>query len=490
MSNLSDLLPAGAGAKSATFTASGTLSSGQTVVLQSDGTISAIGSSGSNLTPSPIFTSVQTFNSGGTTTHITVSFDPNTNGKFVIAYKDGANSNYGTAVVGTISGTSISFGSEFVFQSNDVGYIGVKYDPNTANRIVICYQNNTSPYSSAVKVGTVSGTSISFGSENVISSSGNHIPSIAFDSGNANTFVAIFSDSSTYYGKAVVGTISGTSVAFGTSATYVSTAIYQNTVTTDPNNSGKFIVAYQDGSNSNYGTGIVGTISGTSISFGTATVFNSGNSDNFSSDFDPNNSGKFAVGYRDNGNSNYGTAVIGTVSGTSVAFGSESVFNTGSTERLSVSFDANNNNVFAIGYEDVNDSYYGKVVFGSVSGTNITFSSGVIFNEARTDSLSVAFNPNETSSLLIGYRDNGDSSKGKALLSTATNSADFIGITDQAIADTATGSVVVEGGVTEKVSGLTTGSTYYVQDDGTLSTTSSSVTAGKALSATKLLLKG
>jgi hypothetical protein len=474
MSNLSELLPAGAGAKSASFVASGTLGSGVTVALKSDGTISAIGSSGSNLTPSPIFTSVQTFNSGGTTTHIAVSFDPNTNGKFVIAYKDGANSNYGTAVVGTISGTSISFGSEFVFQSNDVEYIGVKYDPNTANRIVICYQNNTVPYSSAVKVGTVSGTSISFGSENVISGSGNHIPSISFDNGNANTFVAIFSDSATYYGKAVVSTISGTSVSFGTAATYVSTAIYQNTLTTDPNNSGKFIVAYQDGSNSNYGTGIVGTISGTSISFGTATVFNSGNSDNFSSDFDPNNSGKFAVVYRDNGNSNYGTAVIGIVSGTSVAFGSESVFNTGSTQILSVSFDANNNNVFAVGYEDVGDSYYGKVVFGSVSGTNATFSSEVIFNAARTDSVSVAFNPNETSSLLIAYRDNGDSSKGKALLSTATNSSNFIGITDQAIADTATGAVIVQGGVSEKLSGLTVGADYYVQADGSISSPTAS----------------
>ena len=70
---------------------------------------------------------------------------------------------------------------------------------------------------------------------------------------------------------------------------------------------------------------------------------------------------------------------------------------------------------------------------------------------------------------------------------TATN---FVGISDQAIANSATGSVVVEGGVTEKVSGLTTGSTYYVQNDGTLSTTASSVTAGKALAATKLLLKG
>ena len=38
MSNLTDLLPAGAGGKQVSFVASGTLSSGQTVVLNSDGT--------------------------------------------------------------------------------------------------------------------------------------------------------------------------------------------------------------------------------------------------------------------------------------------------------------------------------------------------------------------------------------------------------------------------------------------------------------------
>ena len=42
MSNLSDLLPAGAGGKTADFTASGTLSSGQVVVLNSNGTVSGV----------------------------------------------------------------------------------------------------------------------------------------------------------------------------------------------------------------------------------------------------------------------------------------------------------------------------------------------------------------------------------------------------------------------------------------------------------------
>jgi hypothetical protein len=72
---------------------------------------------------------------------------------------------------------------------------------------------------------------------------------------------------------------------------------------------------------------------------------------------------------------------------------------------------------------------------------------------------------------------------------TATN---FVGITDQAIASGASGSVVVQGGVGAGQTSLTIGSTYYVQADGTISTVSTSpaVNIGKALSATTILLKG
>ena len=42
MSNLSELLPTGGGQNAVDFVASGTLSSGQTVALQSDGTVEAV----------------------------------------------------------------------------------------------------------------------------------------------------------------------------------------------------------------------------------------------------------------------------------------------------------------------------------------------------------------------------------------------------------------------------------------------------------------
>ena len=50
--------------------------------------------------------------------------------------------------------------------------------------------------------------------------------------------------------------------------------------------------------------------------------------------------------------------------------------------------------------------------------------------------------------------------------------------------------VALKGGVSGKVTGLTIGSDYYVQDDGTVTTVTSTVPAGRALSATSILLEG
>ena len=75
-----------------------------------------------------------------------------------------------------------------------------------------------------------------------------------------------------------------------------------------------------------------------------------------------------------------------------------------------------------------------------------------------------------------------------AVSSGASNYTDFIGISDAAISDTASGSVTIKGGISTNVTGLTANLTYYVQDNGTLSTTTSSVLAGKALSSTSINL--
>jgi predicted GNAT superfamily acetyltransferase len=58
----------------------------------------------------------------------------------VTVYKDESNSNYGTAIVGSVSGTSISFGSEAVYASSNVYYNNVTYD-TTNDKVVIAYMD-------------------------------------------------------------------------------------------------------------------------------------------------------------------------------------------------------------------------------------------------------------------------------------------------------------------------------------------------------------
>ena len=88
------------------------------------------------------------------------------------------------------------------------------------------------------------------------------------------------------------------------------------------------------------------------------------------------------------------------------------------------------------------------------------------------------------------YSDSGNSYRGTVNIynvpSTTTNVSDFIGLAADAISDTASGDINVKGGINEAQTGLTIGSDYYVQNDGTLSTTSSSVKVGQAISATTI----
>ena len=68
------------------------------------------------------------------------------------------------AIVGEISGTSISFpSSPTVFHSNNVSSVSSTYD-SSAGKVVIAFTANMDNDRGKAVVGTVSGTTISFGS--------------------------------------------------------------------------------------------------------------------------------------------------------------------------------------------------------------------------------------------------------------------------------------------------------------------------------------
>lgn len=467
--------------------ASGALPNGDPVVVNSDGTVSVVSESA---IPQEIG-SASIFESGSTT--FTDSVYESNAQKVVISYRDGGNSNYGTAVVGTVSGTSISFGTPVVFESASTVYTSATFDSN-ADKVVIAYKDQGNSNAGTAIVGTVSGTAISFGSAAVFYSVSSSHMSTAFDSNSNKVVIAYQDNGNSDHGYAIVGTVSGTNISFGSAVVFESAAIGGSSVVFDSNSS-KVVIAYSDLGNSSYGTAIVGTVSGSSISFGSATVFESAQSEHIACTYDSENQ-KVIVCYSDRGNADYGTAIVGTVSGTSISFGSAVVFSSSDSEVISATYDVSARKV-VIAYKDRGNSEYGTVVAGTVSGASISFASPAVFESATSIYISATYDAN-AEKVVIAYTDDGNSAYGTALVfkpaytSTNLTSENYIGLASNGYPDTAGATIDVQGAINDRQSGLTAGQSYYVQTDGTLTTTagSPSVFAGTAISATKMIVKG
>lgn len=477
MSNLSDLLPAGAGGKQVSFTASGAISNGDTVILNSNGTVSVV-----SATATPQAIGSPTVFKASRVDYVASAYDA-ASGKVVIVYVDFNAGSYGTAVVGTVSGTSISFGSATYFNAASTGYVSATYD-STNQKVVIAYQGSSS-YGTAI-VGTVSGTSISFGSATQFETAAIGQPSITFDSANSKVFIAYADGGNSNYGTGVVGTVSGTSISFGTPAVFQSAQLDYVTAVYDPS-SGRVVISYPDNNNSFYGSSRVATISGTSFTSVAPVVFRSSWITWPSSVYD-STTNKVVIAYSNFGSSSYGTAIVGSISGTTISFGSSVVFEYASSDYFALSYDAFNEKV-VISYRDGGNSNYGTLIVGTVSGTSISFGTASVFESAHANNISSVYD-SVNQKVVISYKDSGNSSWGTAVVfrNESTNSADFIGIADESISDTASGNITIKGGISTNVTGLTPNATYYVQADGSLSTTASSVLAGKALSTTSINL--
>lgn len=156
--------------------------------------------------------------------------------KLVHIYRDTGNSHYPTARVGTVaSDNSVSWGTAVVVSSTGISgnsYTGallaIEYDPS-AQKVFIMFMNSVTPTG---VVGTVSGTSISFGTSTTISSFGAAGLDIAYNS-TANKHVVVALGHSSYQAgvKVVAATISGTGCSFGTAIALASPGTYSYSTT-------------------------------------------------------------------------------------------------------------------------------------------------------------------------------------------------------------------------------------------------------------------
>ena len=474
----------GGGGPTLEATASGALANGDLVVVNSDGTVSVVFSTPGALT----VTSGTTFETNSITYSSTAAvYDP-VSGKVVVLYSDSTSSNQGYSVVGTVSGTSITFGSRTLFETGNTTSISAAFDVGQS-KVVAFYRDGGNSNRGTACVGTISGTSVTWGSTSVFETGATSEISATYDANAQKTVVFYADDSDGGKGKAVVCDVSSGSPVFGSETTFETGSAGSISATYDAN-AQKCVVAYDDNGNSSYGTACVGTVSGTSISFGTPVVFRSASVEYVAIGYD-SDAQKVVVAYHDNGNSSYSTAKVGTVSGTSISFGTATVFSTTDNYVHSVAYNPAVGKIYIV-YSDGDER--GSLSMGTVSGTSISFDTAV---EIVDGALYSQAYDSTAEKMVVAYRETITGDGKTALAYTAPDtinltSGNFIGISDGAYADTATATVQIVGSVDDAQSGLTAGQAYYVQTDGTLGTTPDdpSVFAGTAVSATKIIVKG
>tara|TARA_B110000046_G_scaffold103278_1_gene110931 strand:- start:4 stop:1458 length:1455 start_codon:yes stop_codon:yes gene_type:complete len=482
VSNLSDLLPAGASGKTIEAVASGTLSSGQAVVLNSDGTVST------PLNQSESVSSPSVIQRG---THSAILYDASED-CFIAFYQDLLGSSPLTYRVGTLSGSTITWtaatATSILSNNADIAIAG----DNNGGFLVICEDSNQSSRQYGI-AGTVSGTTITLGTTVEFTTSTYGVKGLAYDANASKYFIVYINNQNSLYLTGIVATVTGTSVSFGTAVTIDSNSyIYAAKAAYDSAN--QKVVAI--GSRSSQVNGYVATISGTSFSTGSvATVSSSrplvdGDTQVCSATYDAN-AGSVVFVYPDSENSERGTAIVGQVSGTSLTWGSTQVIDASDKfSYLAISYDSTAKKVVVSG--DYGDgSHTGRYSVGTITGTSSSWAALVQFESGEPKNFASAFSTADNKTAIL-YTDEGNSDNVTYVVqaNAIQNYTDFIGITDAAISSSATGTVVVQGGTITGLSSLTTGSKYYVQDDGTVTTVSSSVNAGLAISTTSLLLNG
>ena len=492
MTNLSDLFPAGAG-KQVSFTASGNVtSSGKPVVLNSDGTVSEVSGSSSTV---------------GSETQVQASA-PNgapqvcaTTGGQAVAFVD--DSITGEAYVLTGSGSTITKStSSYQYSSSLVYSISCCYD-SANDKVVVGWMNFSNPTRAQwIRVGTVSGTgasaSISWGTAvnfaNPTTYTGQN--RMVYDPDTGNVCIAYYNN--TTYLTATCGTVSGTNITMGTPVVLASVNVASSNLVYDPS-ADRVVFTYEK--NATTFNSRVGQMSGSgataTVTLGTEQTILSGNVGSIFPVYDPDNA-KVCVAYIPNSTGAL-DVVVGTVDGAanSITWGTPATVQAAvddldpTASSIAADYDENIDKM-VVTWRQEPSPYYSYMQGVTITGTTPSAGTNTVIASYSSQLKNIDYD----STLQLSYCiiDNDTSNTIPSLLiapeSTNLTASNFLGISDAAISSAASGNITMKGGIASTgLSSLTPGSDYYVQNDGTITTVSSDVKAGKALSATAINLE-
>ncbi len=411
------------------FVASGTLPNGIAVMLKSDGTVEAVAETTTSFTGagsefvyrSTDGVSETAWYSEGD--YQAIEFDPNNPNNFILAYTKVSSQGYLYVVAGTVSGTDITFGSEEVVYNGQSGHISIAFNPYSAGQFVIAW--GAASHAGYSRGGKVTGSSITLGTTTAtIRSQPCKFNVVIFNpytnNGNGEHFVI----TSSGYGKIYKCTMDGAhNVTVGqhgnipVNTSWYHCGIHHVSAAFDPNVTDRIVIAYTtDGGGYGNPKVIVGMTNTSAPSFNQNMVeYNNANAKYSSMAFFPDNDDKFVVCFSDDGNSNHGSWIIGeTLSNNQVGVGStKSVFNAGAVTDIKFEFEGDGSDKCFVNY--VNASGEAVMRQGTYSGTTITFGDEVVIstNVSRT---AVAHDPNTSGQMVVAFADGGNNDYGTAVV--------------------------------------------------------------------------
>ena len=485
MSNLSELLPTGGGQNAVDFVASGTLSSGQTVALKADGTVEAV----QKTLSAPTITTENAYSYSNVSS---VAYD-SVNNIFIFAYY--GPSSYLALVAASVDANGVfTFGtpvlystafSRFAVACNDGKIMGVggRFDS------IFCI------FSTAISSGlSLNSIYLIFG------------PTPSGQGYAAQDFYVEYNPVEDSFLAASTDGWSGTSFVIGLSYNSANNIGYGSPVyidsgatnsaknykcVYDPDNQ-KMLVFWKQGSYPSSGASFFSynatiiTMSGTSVSVGNSVEISSGRIKEGPDSSYNKDINKFISIYRMD-NNEYATLRVVTVSGATISVGSEvSITAFGTEEYLLSVYDELAEKTF-ITYLPSGAGQLFTLASVNVSGTtpSLGLSSTYNLNGANYFTYAkTAYSTTDNKAFIFGQLSSQVTTY--TVNQVSFNYTSFIGITAEAISSAATGPANVYGGINEAQTGLTIGSDYYVQDDGSISTTSSAVKIGQAISATTI----
>ena len=497
--NLTNLPPAGG---SIVGVSSGSITGGKGVIVAADGKLMA--ASGTN----EVFgtnTVADTQNGGFAATYDTTA------NKHVLFYRDGGDSNKGKVVVGTLSGTTITWGVAVEWDSGPVKVFSAIYDPQN-NKVACLYSDDDDSNKGKVCIGTVSGTTVTMGAS--IDVFGDHIQHgwLTYCANSDHNYAAVATyQSSPYHGYCRIGKYSTNS---GGSTTWPnSPVIYDDssraicTTCCWDSTANKLVIAYGRYNSTERGTIIAGTIASDAVTFGTSQVFDTSRTDRLDNVIHNPDTGKNMIVWVEGSNgTNYHTmAREATLSGTTFTFGSEYFVGRDAEGALVTT------NTCSVAYDTSAKKY---MIIYAQTAAGVTEGFSAILDIASDGKISskgwYAFRPgldnmgdshpkmvyDPDAGKIVSYTYNGLNSGTcyyyvQGLRQSNMSDNNYIGLSQASYTDGQTAKVDVTGATNEAVSGLSTANKYYVVADGTLSTTADSenITAGVAVAANKLLMR-